>query len=163
MRHKRLQLSAILLLFLGLTGVKAQEAIPATGGEANGGGGTASYTIGQVVYTTKTGTNGNSIAQGIQQPFEISVVTSIEQAKDINLSVLAYPNPTTDYLTLKVKNYESNNLSFKLFDINGKLLKTENLMGKETQIEMQNLNPGNYFLKITDNQKEIKVFTIIKN
>ena len=76
---------------------------------------------------------------------------------------MAYPNPTTDYLTLKVKNYESNNLSFKLFDINGKLLKTENLMGKETQIEMQNLNPGNYFLKITDNQKEIKVFTIIKN
>ena len=80
MRHKKVKLSAVLLLGLGLTGLKAQEAIPATGGMASGSGGSVSYSLGQLVYTTNTGTNG-SVALGIQQPFEIFVVTSIEQAK----------------------------------------------------------------------------------
>ncbi|RLD56213.1 MAG: T9SS C-terminal target domain-containing protein, partial [Bacteroidetes bacterium] len=79
----------VALLFLGLSNLQAQEVIPATGGEASGSGGSASYTVGQVVYTTNTGTNGNSVSQGVQQPYEISVVTGIAEAKDINLEVSA--------------------------------------------------------------------------
>ena len=141
----------------------AQNTIPAAGGEATGSGGLASYTIGQVVYTTKTGTNGNSIAEGVQQPYEIQVVTSISEAKDINLSVSAYPNPATNYLTIKVENYETANLQYQIFDINGKLLQTVKATGHETKIETNNLVPSNYFVKVLDNQKEIKVFKIIKN
>ena len=83
MRHKKLKLSAVLLLGLGLTGLQAQESVNATGGNASGSGGSASYSVGQVVYTNNTGTSG-SVAQGVQQPFEISVVTGIEEAKGIN-------------------------------------------------------------------------------
>ena len=101
MRHKKLKLSAVLLLGLGLTGLQAQNAVPATGGNASGSGGTVAYSVGQVVYTTNTATNG-SVAQGVQQPFEISVVTGLEEAKGINLALSAYPNPTTDFLNLKV-------------------------------------------------------------
>ncbi|MGC8754863.1 MAG: hypothetical protein ACP5QJ_07625, partial [Thermosulfidibacteraceae bacterium] len=78
MRHKKLKLSAVLLLGLGLTGLQAQESVNATGGNASGNGGTVAYSVGQVVYTTNTGTNG-SVAQGVQQPFEISVVSGIEE------------------------------------------------------------------------------------
>jgi len=53
-----------------MIGLQAQETIPASGGKASGSGGTASYSFGQVVYTTYTGTNG-LVAQGVQQPFEI--------------------------------------------------------------------------------------------
>lgn len=70
MRNKKLKLSALLLLGLGLTGLQAQESVNATGGNASGSGGSASYSVGQVVYTTNTGTNG-TVAQGVQQPFEI--------------------------------------------------------------------------------------------
>ncbi len=59
MKHKQLQLSAVLLLGLGLTGLHAQESVNATGGNASGSGGSASYSVGQVVYTTNTGTNGS--------------------------------------------------------------------------------------------------------
>jgi len=162
MRHKKLKLSAVLLLGLGLTGLQAQTAIPTTGGEASGGGGTASYSIGQVVYTTSTGTTG-SVAQGVQQPYEISVVTGIEQAKDINLMISAYPNPTTDFLNLKVENYDNENLSYQLLDINGKLLISKKLTGNETTFTMANLVPAIYFLKVSDNNKEVKTFKIIKN
>ena len=162
MRHKRLKLSAVLLLGLGLTGLQAQESINATGNNASGSGGSASYSVGQVVYTTNTGTNG-SVAQGVQQPYEISVVTAIEEAKGINLSVSAYPNPTTDYLTLRIDELEISNLSFQLYDMTGKLLQSEKITGNQTSIVMSNLVPATYFVKVIQGNKEFKTFKIIKN
>jgi hypothetical protein len=163
MKFKKIKLSAVTLLIFGLSNLQAQEVIPATGGDASGGSGSASYTVGQIVYTTNQGTGGNSVAQGVQQPYEISIVTGIEEAKDINLSVSAYPNPTSDYLTVKVENYEIANLQYLIFDINGKLIQTVKATGQETQIQTSQLVPAHYFVKVLDNKKEIKVFKIIKN
>ncbi len=162
MKHKKLKLSAVLLLGLGLTGLHAQEAIPASGGDASGSGGSVSYSVGQVVYTTNTGANG-SVAQGVQQPYEISEVIGLEEAKGINLEYKVYPNPATDLLTLIIKNYDSENLSYQLFDINGKLLENKKLTGNETTIMVEALVPAAYFLKVIDDQKELKTFKIIKN
>lgn len=162
MRHKRLKLSCVLLLGLGLTGLQAQTSVNATGSNASGSGGSASYSVGQVVYTTNTGTTG-SVAQGVQQPYEISVVTGIEEAKDINLSVTAYPNPTTDYLTLEVKEFELSNLHFQLYDMNGKLLQNEKITGNRTSIVMSNLVPATYFVRVINEKQSVKEFKIIKN
>lgn len=162
MRHKRLKLSAVLLLGLGLTGLQAQTSVNATDGDVSGSGGSVSYSVGQVVYTTHTGTNG-SVAEGVQQPYEISVVTGLEEAKGINLSVSAYPNPTTDYLTLEVKDVELLNLHFQLYDMNGKLCQNEKITGNQTNIVMSNLVVATYFVKIIQGNKEIKTFKIIKN
>ncbi|PIF02253.1 MAG: hypothetical protein CR996_00750 [Draconibacterium sp.] len=162
MRHKKLKLSAILLLGLGLTGVQAQESFNATGGNASGSGGLASYSVGQVVYTTNTGSNG-SVAQGVQQPYEISVVTGIEEVKGINLSVSAYPNPTTNYLTLRIDEFEISNVSYQLYDMNGKLLQTKKLTNTETQIDMSSYVPATYFVRVIAESKSIKEFKIIKN
>ena len=162
MRHKRLKLSAVLLLGLGLTGLQAQTSVNATGGNASGSGGSASYSVGQLAYTTNTGTNG-SVSEGVQQPFEISVVTGLEEAQSINLSVTAYPNPTTDYLTLRIDEFEISNLSFQLYDMNGKLLQNEKITGNQTSIVMSNLLPATYFVKVIQGNKEVKTFKIIKN
>jgi len=162
MRYKKLKLSAVLLLGLGLTGLQAQESVNATGGNASGSGGSVSYSVGQVVYTTHTGTSG-SVAAGVQQPFEISVVTAIEEALGITLLVSAYPNPTTDYLTLSIGEFDISNLSYQLYDINGKLLQSEKITGNQTSIAMSNLVPAIYFVKVIHNNKEVKTFKIIKN
>jgi hypothetical protein len=161
MRYKRLKLSAVLLLGLGLTGLQAQESVNATGGKASGSGGSASYSVGQVVYQTHAGTNG-SVAEGVQQPFEISVVSAIEESIGINLSVLAYPNPATNYLTLEVKEFDLSNLSFQLYDMNGKLLQSEKITDNQTSIVMSNLVPATYFVKVVQGNKEVKTFKIIK-
>lgn len=87
---------------LELTELRAQDAVPMSGGNASGSGGSACYSVGLVVYTTNTGTNG-SVAQGVQQPFEISVVSGIEDAKEITLQYSVYPNPATNYLILKIE------------------------------------------------------------
>jgi hypothetical protein len=150
MRHKKLKLSAVFLLGLGLTGLQAQTAVPATGGHASGSGGTVNYSVGQVVYTTNTGGSNGTVAQGVQQPFEISVVTGLVEAKGINLSVSAYPNPTTDFLNLKVENYNNTNLSYQLFDISGKLLETKKIKVKQAI--------GIYMGETPLDRSEIKVF-----
>lgn len=161
MRNTRLKLSALLLFSVGLTGLHAQNTIPASGGNASGSGGTVSYSVGQIVYTKNTGTNG-SVAQGVQQPYEISIVTGIEEAKDISLEIMVYPNPATDYIKLNIKNYDVQNLRYHLYDINGILIKDNKVEGNETNISMQNLFPATYFLKVTDNNKVIKTFKIVK-
>lgn len=163
MKHLHLILSALFLFGFVLTGLQAQdihETIPTTGGNASGTGGSASYSVGQVVYTTNTGTNG-TVAQGVQQPYEISIVTELEEAKGIDLSITAFPNPTTDYITLKTDNID--NLSFHLYDINGKMIQESEIKISETKISMTEIPPAIYFLKVTDNGKEIKIFKIVKN
>ena len=162
MRHKKLKLNAVLLLGLGLTGLQAQESVNASGGNASGSGGSVSYSVGQVVYQTHTGSNG-SVAEGVQQPYEISVVTGIYEAKGINLSVTAYPNPTTDYLTLSIDKFDISNLSYHLYDMNGILLQNAKITGNQTSIAMGNLVPANYLVKVIQGNKEVKTFKIIKN
>ncbi|HTF21297.1 MAG TPA: T9SS type A sorting domain-containing protein [Chryseolinea sp.] len=159
---KRLKLSAVLLLGVGLR-LQAQNTIPASGGNALGSGGTASYSIGQMVYTTNTSVSNGSVTQGVQQPYGISVVTELEEAKGINLTVSTYPNPTTDYLTLSIDNFEASKLSYQLLDINGRLLETKKIDGNQTIIVTSNLMPAMYFLKVTESNGKVKTFKIIKN
>ena len=161
MKYKTTIFSLLLLSGLGFSGLQAQEAITVGGGEASGAGGSVSYSVGQVNYLTLTGTNG-SVSQGVQQPYEISVVTGLEEAKNIELVCSIYPNPTTNLLQLKVKDNGDTNLSYQLFDINGILLKSEKLTGDQTTISLGNLISATYFLKVIDNKIELKTFKIIK-
>jgi hypothetical protein len=140
-------------------GVQAQETVPATGGEATGSGGTASYSVGQVVYTTATGTNG-SVAQGMQQPYEISVTIGVNETT-INLELSVYPNPTTNYLTLKVDDFET--LNFQLIDLQGKVIENKKVTATTSTIEMEELPKAIYFLKVTKDNQLIKTFKVIKN
>lgn len=160
---KKFNVALIALCLFGYgTTIQAQNTISASGGNASGSG-TASYSVGQIVYTTNTSITSGSVAQGVQQPFEISVITGIELAEDIMLVLSVYPNPANDFLTLKVENYDKKSLSYKLFDASGRLLKSIKVSGNETIISMANLFPSFYILKVIDNQKEIKTFKIIKH
>ena len=160
MKNKKTKLSALLLLGIGFNQGYAQQATTASGGDASGSGGSVAYSVGQIVYTTHTGSNG-SVAQGVQQPYEISITLGLAEA-GILLNLFAYPNPTTNYLTLQIDNYD-NGLSYQLFDISGKLLETNGIVANSTTIKMEQLATATYFLKVIQNNKEIKTFKIIKN
>ncbi len=152
----------ILILFgFGLTGLKAQEAIPATGGDASGAGGSVSYTIGQVFYTLDSGTDG-SVLKGVQQPYEISVIPGFEQVKGIDLLCSVYPNPVAGKLVLKILDFEFKDLYYKLFNLNGKMIATGKIIGDESTIDLSSFAASTYFLKVFQKGKTIKTFKIIK-
>ena len=140
----------------------AQQAVSAAGGESTGAGGNVSYSFGQVAYNSNAESEG-TVSQGVQQPYEIFVISSNEGRYEINLELSVYPNPTSVYLKLISTNYTTGNLTYQLCDINGKLLESKKLDDAETYIQMDKLIPTVYFLKVTDNNKEIKTFKIIKN
>ena len=162
----------LIILFLSLMlagpaltyiqGQQAHASVNATGGNANSANGSVSYSVGQVFYTTAFSTNG-SISEGVQQPFEISVLSGLEDVSGIDLFYSVYPNPTSGKLTLKIEKIEPNQFAYQLFDINGKLLINDRLKESETHIEMSKFVLSTYFLRITKNNKEIKSLKIIKN
>lgn len=151
MRLRRLKINAFFLLGLGLTGVQAQTSVNAIGGNAWGSGGSANYSIGQVFYQAHSRTN-TSIIEGVQQSYEILVVTQIEKVKGINLTFSAYPNPTIDILTLEVKKSDLSNLNYQLYNIQGKLLQSHKITEPKTNIIMSHLVPSVYFIKVTEGQ-----------
>ena len=161
-----LTVALLFTLCFSLSIVSAQESVNTTGGEAMGSGGTASYSVGQVFYDANAGTNG-FVIQGVQQPYEISVVSGIDEAKGITLTAKAYPNPTTDYLTLEVSDISLSSLSYYLYDMSGKLLQRVNISSNQTSIAMRNLPAAVYFVKVVMNQegsaKEVKTFKIVKD
>ena len=159
MKKQSYYLIFIFLFCLG--GIQAQDAILTSGGDASGSGGSFSYSVGQIVYTTIIDSNG-SMAQGVQQPFEISAVLGVDDLLGINLSLVAYPNPTTDFLNLTIANLNYKNLSYQLFDINGRLLAQKKLENNSNEITMKQFPSAMYFLKIFNNQKLVKLFKIIK-
>lgn len=153
-------LSFIICLFaIDQTKLQAQETLSASGGNATGTNGSMSYTVGQVFYSTVTGTN-STLTEGVQQPYEIFRVTS--SFMESFLTVLAYPNPTTDYLILEVDNPIKNNLRYQLFNGHGQLLSSKTISNSQTIISMGNYIPAIYYLRIFQNYKEVTSFKIIK-
>lgn len=156
---------SLLLLGIAYT-LNAQQATITSGGKASGLDGSVNYTVGQAVYAISKGAAG-SIVQGVQQPYEVSVVSGIE-VKSITLECSVYPNPTTDFLRLKLQDYNVVNLTYQLFDINGIQILCRKVDGSDNEISLQNYQNGTYFLKViriqsANNQQEIKTFKIIKN
>jgi hypothetical protein len=155
-----------ILIVLGLCNffivvLQGQQTIPAAGGNATGSGGTVSYSIGQVTYQTFEGTTG-TVAQGVQQPYEISVVTAVENTEGIILEYKVYPNPAHGLIKLTIKPFDDGNFNLWLFDLNGILLQDKKVIGEETEISLESLNPAVYFLKVLKDNKEVKVFKIVK-
>jgi hypothetical protein len=136
-----------------------QDAIPASGGEATGSGGTSSYSVGQLVYTTTTGSG--TVSQGVQQSIELFTLSNPE-LNTVNLTAVTYPNPTSDYIILKISDNALDNLSYKLIDINGRAISNGTISGTDTRIAMQSLALGMYILKVNQNNQELKTFKIIK-
>ena len=161
MACKKLYIIPLLFLCVELMEVHAQDAIVVTGGEVSGKGGSVSYSIGQIVNVVNLGANG-SVAQGVQQPFEISVLTGFEEGRSIILLYSVYPNPATSYLHLKVDNENFKDIDYVLYDINGKLVKNQKLSDNETTIDMSDLVHGTYLLRVSKKNKEVNTFKIIK-
>ncbi|MBN2610406.1 MAG: T9SS type A sorting domain-containing protein [Bacteroidales bacterium] len=161
MLYKKLRLSIILLSVSALTGLRAQQSFNAGGGNATGSGGTISFSVGGFAYHNHT-SPGGSVAEGVQQPFIVTIIDGVDEAAEMELSVSAFPNPVSEYLILSTAHYKLQGLSYQLFDVDGKLLEHKKPEGAQSIILMHNYPAAVYFLKVVDGKKEIKTFKIIK-
>jgi hypothetical protein len=140
--------------------IYAQQTIPASGGEATGSGGASSYSVGQLVYSTNTGSNG-SIAQGVQQSIELFTLSNPELTA-LTLTAVTYPNPTSGYIVLALKNSNLTGLIYVLYDLQGRIVSKGIIQQENTAIAMRKLVTGEYVLKVNQNNQALKSFKIIK-
>lgn len=159
MKHKK-TMTSVAFLLLGLGGLQAQESANTSGGDATGSGGTVAYSVGQVVYTTNSGTSG-TVSQGVQQAYEIFTLGIKEPELNISLSV--FPNPTADNLTLQISDYNNEKLSYQLFDMQGKLVNNGQVTAQQTHINTASLPAATYFINVVNQEnKQVQSFKIIK-
>ena len=151
----------LLTLFFFITQIIfSQETLSTSGGNASGLGGSSSFTVGQVFYTSKSSITG-FVSQGVQQAFEIQTLSNPDLLT-VQLKAVTYPNPTTDYVVLKITDTALENLQYTIFDVNGKTIISKKITTSSTKITMKNYSIGMYLLKLTKENQPIKTFKIIK-
>ena len=153
------KLTLLFSLFISAGSIYGQESSNTSGGNASGSGGTVAYSIGQVTYTNESGANGNS-NQGVQQPYEIYSVGINKE--EIAFTLTAFPNPTTDILTLQFDEFTNQNASFQLVDETGKIIQKKKISNVSTSLNLSNEASGIYYLSINSESQNIKTFKIIK-
>lgn len=164
MKHIKLFLTLFLVMGFGIIASNAQHTINTTGGNTSNESGSVSYSIGQIVYSAYSNVDG-TISEGVQQPYEIFIITSLEEIDGFDLTLNAFPNPVDDRLHLEVAGkdfHQLSDLKYQLLDVNGKLLKKERLIDHTALIEMGVKQPGAYFLIVTASEERIGLFRIIK-
>ena len=150
----------ILLIALCATFLQAQEVVTTAGSYGETTSGSLSWTIGEPVIETITdGTN--TLTQGFQQ--SKLTVTAINDLEIPGIELSVYPNPTNSFLSIEVKADKQRDLLLSLFDLNGRLILQKRMTGNKQTIEMQNYKPATYILKVTEGNKEIRTYQIVKH
>ena len=153
---------ALLAMFTLLSGIHAQHAVLASGGDASGEGGTVAYSIGQVVYkNVKSGAG--EVSQGVQQAYLSIMVSNDEPALVFQAGL--YPNPVQSDLQLQLsseKSFDLTNFTYTLYDLSGMELTNGKIENEVTNISVADKSEGVYFLELRHETNPIQTFKVIK-
>lgn len=69
--------------------------------------------------------------------------------------LVVYPNPVSDRLTVKLRTNDFQVSNMAVYDINGKLIRTQAVSDNQIEMSMQNLAAGNYFLRLSDGKNSV--------
>ncbi len=83
------------------------------------------------------------------------LVGETELTKVESKEVLLYPNPVKSLLTIDVGNSFNGPVHLKIYDINGRIVKQQNLPALKSSFELSDLKPGIYFLQFVGEGKTI--------
>ena len=142
----------------------AQSAIVPVGGDAQGNGGSVSYTVGQLAVESAANSNGSiSVLEGVQQPYEIMTV-GVDDYPQIALNAIVYPNPTENIAQLQLNGFEipADGLRATLYNSNGKQLQNVTVTEDLTTFQIGQYATGTYYLEVRDGKRVLKTFKIVR-
>ncbi len=148
-----------LLLLLTNYG-RAQDGFSSVGGDISSSTGSEAFSVGLVVYTELCG-SGGSACQGVEQAYEIFSVAIQEIPSDINCKV--FPNPASDRLVVQLAELGDCNLYYRFYNTQGCLLVHGDLISPQTELNTADFPSGIYFLNVTQSNRIVQSFKIIKN
>lgn len=136
--------------------VSAQEVVSTQGESYSNASAKIDFTIGEVVINT--GTDGtNDLTQGFHQTNWTFL--GVEDFAP-NFQATIFPNPTQDVFNIKTSVFE--NVTYTLYDAQGKLVMQNILSAEQTPIQVSQLAPGSYSLTLNNETQNLKTFKLIK-
>ena len=158
--------ASVALFFVGILfftqQLQAQQATLSSGGNGSGTGGSFAYSVGQTMYTAQSN-SATSLSKGVQQGFELFLITGLEDEDSFGLAATVFPNPTSNYLSVQIKNYSPDTaMEIFLFDAKGQQVHRQQVVDVQTQLHLEHLSPALYFLKLIQGNKLVKVVKVIK-
>lgn len=157
---KKLKLSILSIVMFLITGtLPAQQVIATSGGAGQNASGSITYTLGEVVIETYNGTD-KKLTQGFQQ--SRLIITAVSEIKGLSYTVTAYPNPTTNFIKIKLEKDFPEIIDYLLMDINGKVITSGKIENGETDISFESHVVGTYFVKMIQDKKEVKSIKVVK-
>ncbi len=73
-----------------------------------------------------------------------------------------YPNPATEYTILDLGKLSGSNAWYQLFDIQCRPVLTETIPVSPAVVDLSNVVPGTYYLKVMENNTEVRSFIVVK-
>ena len=152
-----------ILLYVAANQTFGQElnVIGASGAQTKTGTYEVNYTIGETIVNTANLGNNGTITQGFHQSYiTVNAIDKITASYDLHI----FPNPTQKQIVI-----ESNHLdqiqTFRIFDSKGALVdEIQNTEIERTQIDLQEMRAGKYFLKaIHKDNTSVLTYQIIKS
>ena len=132
----------VLFSLLATGTVSAQEVVSTQGDSYSNASGSIDFTLGEVVIDTGTDGN-NDLTQGFHQTnWNFLGVEDFAP----NYEAIIYPNPTEDVLNIRTSTFE--NVTYTLYDAQGKLVMQDILSAEQTPIQVSELAPGAYSLEL---------------
>jgi len=114
-----------------------------------------------VFYNKQSDANG-SLSEGVQYAIELQSLSDTSFQFELNIKI--FPNPSTSIVNLKTKTVNDTKLHYELYDLLGRLIKSNSITREKTIINVEDLDIATYQLNIlSSNQKLLKTFKIIKN
>lgn len=146
----------VLFSLLAAGSVSAQEVVSTQGDSYSNGSGSIDFTLGEVII--ETGTDGtNDLTQGFHQTnWNFLGVDDF----DPNYQAVIFPNPTEDVLNIRTSTFE--NVTYTLYDAQGKIVMQDVLSAEQTPIQVSQLALGNYSLTLNNETQNLKTFKLIK-
>ena len=143
-------------IFAAISG-SAQEVIATQGDSYSNASANIDFTIGEVIIDTGTDGN-NDLTQGFHQTnWNFLGVEDFAP----NYEAIIYPNPTEDVLNIRPSTFE--NVTYTLYDAQGKLVMQDILSAEQTPIQVSQLAPGSYSLTLNNQTQNLKTFKLIKH
>ena len=146
----------VLFSLLAAASVTAQEVVSTQGDSYSNASAKIDFTIGEVVINT--GTDGtNDLTQGFHQTnWNFLGVEDFAP----NYEAIIFPNPTLDVLNIRTSKFE--NVTYTLYDAQGKLVMHDILSAEQTPIQVSQLAPGSYSLTLNNETQNLKTFKLVK-
>lgn len=141
--------------------VNGQAGSGVAGGHGSGENLKISYSVGQV-FNEAIGSDSYYISQGMQHPMiQVSVEDTKTEFMDF-VDVMVFPNPSSHSVNVRVPDAGNDACRIQLISLQGQILEEKEPLSDRTELSLRDYASGTYFIKVIRNEKNFKLFKIIK-